>query len=50
MIKFHSLSTTDKDLVQRFTMWGNRQNCDLSFANLISWRFLYNTQYAIVGD
>lgn len=50
MIKFHSLSTSNRDLIESFTMWGNRQNCDLSFANLISWRFLYDTQYAIVGD
>lgn len=50
MIKFKDVTIDDKDLIQSFTLWGERQNCDLSFANLISWRFLYNTQYAIVGD
>lgn len=50
MIKFRQLTTDDKDLVQSFTMHGDRQNCDLSIANLISWQFLYNTQVAVVDD
>lgn len=50
MIKFKDLTVEDRPLIQSFTLWGERQNCDLSFANLISWRFLYNTQYAIVDD
>lgn len=50
MIKFKDVTIDDKDLIQSFTLWGERQNCDLSFANLISWRFLYNTQYAVVDD
>ena len=50
MIKFRDITTADKDTIQRFTLFGERQNCDLSFANLISWRFLYNTQFAIVDD
>lgn len=50
MIKFKELTSADKELVQSFTLWGERQNCDLSFANLISWQFLYNTHFAIVED
>jgi len=50
MIKFKDITTDDKELIQSFTLWGERQNCDLSFSNLISWQFLYNTQYAIVDD
>ncbi len=50
MIKFKDLSTGDRQLIQSYTLWGERQNCDLSFANLISWKFLYNTQFAIVDD
>lgn len=50
MIRFKDVTTADKAAIQRFTLWGERQNCDLSFANLISWRFLYNTQFAIVDD
>lgn len=50
MIRFKDVTVADKALIQRFTLWGERQNCDLSFANLISWRFMYNTQFAIVQD
>ncbi len=50
MIKFKDVTVEDKDLIQSFTLWGERQNCDLSFANMISWRFLYNTQFAVVED
>lgn len=31
MIKFRDISTADKDIIQRFTLYGERQNCDLSF-------------------
>ena len=50
MIKFKDITTDDKDMIQRFTLFGERMNCDLSFSNLISWRFIYNTQYAILED
>lgn len=50
MIKFNDITTADKELILSFTMWGERQNCDLSIANIISWRFLYNTRYAVVDD
>lgn len=50
MIKFKDITVDDKEIIQSFTLWGERQNCDLSFSNLMSWRFLYNTQYAIVND
>lgn len=50
MIKFKYLSTSDKEIIQSFTIWGERQNCDYSFANLIGWRFLYNTEFAIIDS
>ncbi len=50
MIKFKDITVDDKELIQSFTLWGERQNCDLSFSNLISWRFNYNTQFAVVDD
>ena len=46
MIKFHDVKTTDRDLIQSYTLCGDRMNCDLSFANIISWRFLYNLNSA----
>ena len=48
MIDFRPLTIGDKALVESYTIPGQRHNCDLSFANLVSWRFLYNTQIAVV--
>ena len=50
MIRFQDVKITDRQLIQSYTLFGERQNCDLSFANIISWRFLYNTEFAIVDD
>lgn len=48
MIPFKDLTLEDKDTIIKYTMNSNRRNCDLSFSNLCSWRFLYNTQFAEV--
>lgn len=50
MIRFSDVNVSDRKFIQRYTLWGKRRNCDLSFANIISWRFLYDTQYAVVDD
>lgn len=50
MIEFNNVTVADKALIQSYTLRNARQNCDLSFSNIISWRFLYNTEYAIVND
>lgn len=46
MIAFRQLALEDKQTVQKYTMHSNRRNCDLTFANLYSWRFLYSTEIA----
>lgn len=48
MIPFKDITLADKDTITAFTMNSNRRNCDLSFSNLCSWRFLYDTKFAIV--
>lgn len=48
MITFKDITVQDKDTITAYTMKSRRRNCDLSFSNLCSWRFLYNTQFAIV--
>lgn len=48
MIKFNDVLLTDRELIHSYTLHGDSQNCDLSFANIISWRFLYDTQYAVI--
>ena len=50
MIEFKDITLQDKDIIQSFTMNSHRRNCDLSFSNLCSWRFLYHTKYAIVDN
>lgn len=50
MIEFKKLELEDKARIQQYTMKSSRRNCDLTFANLYSWRFLYNTEIAEYGD
>jgi predicted acetyltransferase len=47
MLNFRTLTIDDKSLIQSFTLNGDRRNCDLSFANLIGWQFLYGTEIAL---
>ena len=46
MISFRPIELEDKETVQRYTLTSKRRNCDLSFSNLYSWRFLYQTEIA----
>lgn len=48
MIQFKDIELQDKELITSYTLNSPRQNCDLSFSNLCSWRFLYNTKFAIL--
>mgnify|MGYP001217427013 CR=1 FL=1 len=47
MIDFKDIMLSDREEITNITMASPRRNCDLSFSNLCSWRFLYNTQYAV---
>ena len=47
MISFKDIELTDKELITSYTLNSPRRNCDLSFSNLCSWRFLYNTRFAV---
>ena len=46
MITFKELTVDDKDTITKYTLNSPRRNCDLSFSNLCSWRFLYHTVFA----
>ncbi|WP_319504124.1 DUF2156 domain-containing protein [Bacteroides graminisolvens] len=50
MIEFKDLTVEDKDTITSFTMNSCRRNCDLSFSNLCSWRFMYNTKFAVIDN
>lgn len=49
MLSFRRLDIEDKQTVQKYTLRSKRRNCDLTFANLYSWRFLYLTEIAEFG-
>jgi hypothetical protein len=49
-IVFKAITVADKEAITSFTMKSPYQNCDFSFANMCSWRFLYRSEYAIVDD
>lgn len=46
MLHFKDIEITDKEAIQAYTLHSPRRNCDLSFSNLCSWRFMYNTRFA----
>ena len=48
MITFKDITLEDKEAITSITMNSERKNCDLSFSNLCSWRFMYDTKFAIV--
>lgn len=50
MIEFKDITLQDKNTITAYTMNSCRRNCDLSFSNLCSWRFLYDTKFAIVDN
>lgn len=50
MIDFKDITLDDKDIITSYIFPNDCCNCEFSFSNLVSWRFLYSTQYAIVDD
>lgn len=46
MIQFKDIELSDRDTITSYTLQSPHRNCDLSFSNLCSWRFLYDTQFA----
>lgn len=47
-IPFKPIELEDKEIITSFTIPSNYKNCDYSFANICSWRFLYDSEFAIV--
>lgn len=45
-LSFKEIKLTDKQKITSYTFNSPLQNCDLSFANICSWRFLYHSEYA----
>ena len=47
-IPFKPITLDDRGIIQSFTLPGDYRNCDFSFSNMCSWRFLYKSEYAVV--
>jgi hypothetical protein len=47
-ISFKAITLDDKEVITSFTLRSPYMNCDFSFANMCSWRFLYKSEYAVV--
>ncbi|WP_085536851.1 DUF2156 domain-containing protein [Massilibacteroides vaginae] len=49
MVSFKPITIDDKDIITSYTFNSIYRNCDFSFANMCSWRFLYDSEYALSG-
>lgn len=47
MVSFKPITIDDRDIITSYTLNSIYRNCDFSFANMCSWRFLYDSEYAI---
>ena len=47
MFVFKPIHIEDKETITAFTLPNHLLNCDYAFANMCSWRFLYQSEYAI---
>ena len=50
MLEFVPILPTDRPIITAYTFPSSRRNCDMSFANLCSWRFLFQTCYTTWRD
>lgn len=50
MLTFKNIELQDKELITHITLNSPQRNCDFSFSNLCSWRFMYDTQFAIYQE
>ncbi|MEG1700978.1 MAG: GNAT family N-acetyltransferase [Alistipes sp.] len=50
MIDFKPIRIEDKALIEHYTLPSGLTNCDLAFANMYCWQFLYHSAWAEVED
>lgn len=46
-IAFKPITIDDRETITSFTLPSDYKNCDFAFANMCSWRFLYDSEYAV---
>lgn len=49
-LEFKPIEIGDKAVISSFTWPSDFQNCDFSFANMCSWRFLYDSEFTVAED
>ena len=49
-LSFHPLTIDDRKAVQAITLTAGRRNCNYSFANLLGWQFLYQTEVCVTDE
>ena len=47
MLSFKAITIEDKETISSYTLNSSLQNCDFAFANMCSWQFLYDSEYAV---
>lgn len=47
MLSFKPITIEDKNIITSFTYNSHLRNCDYAFANICSWRFLYESMYTV---
>ncbi|MEG1545144.1 MAG: DUF2156 domain-containing protein, partial [Tannerellaceae bacterium] len=47
-ISFRPITIEDRDVISSYTIPSNYRNCDFSFSNMCSWRFLYDSEFVEV--
>jgi hypothetical protein len=50
LIPFKPITVDDREAITSFTFGSSYMNCDFSFANMCSWRFLYKSEFAIENN
>ena len=46
-LDFNPITVDDKKTITSFTLSSPLRNCDLAFSNMCSWRFLYQSEFAV---
>jgi len=49
-LAFHPLTLFDRKAMQAVTLPSGRRNCNYNFANLVGWKFLFNTEVCVLDS
>jgi hypothetical protein len=50
VLNFKPITVSDKETITAFTSGSPFNNCDFAFANMCSWRFLYESEFAVADE